>query len=39
MTEPAYMDINAVLKQLPHRYPFCWWIGCWNARPAKPSVP
>jgi 3-hydroxyacyl-[acyl-carrier-protein] dehydratase len=22
MTEPAYMDINAVLKQLPHRYPF-----------------
>ena len=21
-TEPAYMDINAVLKQLPHRYPF-----------------
>jgi len=22
MTEPAYMDINAVMKQLPHRYPF-----------------
>ena len=22
MTEPSFMDINAVLRQLPHRYPF-----------------
>lgn len=22
MTEPVYMDINAVMRQLPHRYPF-----------------
>lgn len=22
MTEPVFMDINAVMRQLPHRYPF-----------------
>src|SRR4029453_5792690 len=35
-TEPAYMDINAGLKQLPHRYPFLLVDRVLECTPGKP---
>ena len=31
------IDLRAILKLLPHRYPFCWWTASLNWKSASAS--
>ena len=39
MTDPFKMDIEQIMRQLPHRYPFLLWIVCSRASRASTCRP